>query len=82
VRDFIGTLLLVYLVVLAVRVVFSWFPPARSGIVAFLNSLAFDLTEPVLRPLRRIIPPVGMFDLSILVLFILLSLLRSAVLTG
>jgi YggT family protein len=38
-----------------------------------------DLTEPVLAPLRRIIPPAGMFDLSFLVLFVALGILRAAV---
>jgi YggT family protein len=33
-----------------------------------------DLTEPVLAPFRRVIPPVGMFDISYLVVFILFSI--------
>jgi len=33
----------------------------------------YDITEPVLAPLRRMIPPVGMFDLSVLVAFLLLG---------
>jgi YggT family protein len=35
-----------------------------------------QLTEPVLRPLRRVIPPLGMFDLSPMVAFIAILLLR------
>ena len=46
----------------------SWFPPSSSGSgLATVNRLLMDLTEPVLAPLRRVIPPVGMFDLSFMV---------------
>ena len=36
-----------------------------------------DLTEPVLAPLRRVIPPAGMFDLSFTVLIVFLFILRA-----
>jgi YggT family protein len=36
-----------------------------------------DLTEPVLAPLRRVIPPAGPFDLSFMVLFFILLFLQS-----
>ena len=39
-----------------------------------------QLTEPVLAPVRRIIPPAGMFDLSFIVVFIGLQIVISAVL--
>jgi YggT family protein len=38
-----------------------------------------DLTEPVLAPLRRVIPPVGMFDLSFMVAFFGLVILRGLI---
>ena len=38
-----------------------------------------DLTEPVLAPLRRVIPPAGMFDLSFIVLFVVLFIVQRAV---
>jgi YggT family protein len=69
----------VYLLVLLARAVTSWFPPPRSGTpYAQLLSILRDLTEPALAPLRRVIPPAGMFDLSFIVLFFILSLLYSA----
>jgi YggT family protein len=37
----------------------------------------FELTEPVLRPVRRVIPPVGMFDVSFMVVFFVLFFLQS-----
>ena len=42
-----------------------------------INTLLFDLTEPVLRPVRRVIPPAGMFDLSFIVVFFVLIILQS-----
>ena len=60
------------------RAVLSWFPIDRSG--TLLRGLD-AVTEPVLEPLRRLIPRVGMVDISsmiaILVLYGLLSVLQS-----
>ena len=47
--------------------------------VASVYVVLRDLTEPVLAPLRRVIPPVGMFDMSSLVLIIGLAILRGIV---
>jgi YggT family protein len=68
----------IYIVILLLRAVFSWFPPPSGGMVTFYRIL-MDLTEPVLAPLRRMIPPAGMFDLSFTVLFVLLIILRQVV---
>jgi len=37
------------------------------------------LTEPVLRPIRRYVPPLGALDISFLVLFILIQLIRMVI---
>ena len=71
--------LTVYLVVLAARAVFSWFPVRPGTALATINAILADVTEPLLTPLRRIIPPAGMFDLSFMVAFFLLFILRSIV---
>lgn len=68
----------IYIVILLLRAVFSWFPPPSGG-AATLYRILLDLTEPVLAPLRRVIPPLGMFDLSFTVLFIFLFILRTAI---
>jgi YggT family protein len=68
----------IYIVILLLRAVFSWFPPPSGG-AATLYRILLDLTEPVLAPLRRVIPPLGMFDLSFTVLFIFLFILRGFV---
>ena len=75
----LSVLISVYLVVLFARAVTSWFPPPRSGTpFAYLTQILRDLTEPLLTPLRRIIPPAGPFDLSFMVLFFILLILQGA----
>jgi len=68
----------IYIVILLLRAVFSWFPPPSGG-MATVYRILMDLTEPVLAPLRRVIPPVGMFDLSFTVLFVFLFILRNGI---
>ena len=72
-------LLTVFIVVLVVRAVLSWFPIRPGTGWAQLNGILFDLTEWALRPMRQIIPPVGMFDISFMVLLFGLFLLRAFV---
>jgi YggT family protein len=85
--DILCTLITVYTIILFVRVLVSWaslfgFRPPLSGPVRKALDLLEDVTEPVLRPLRALIPPVragGMgLDLSILVAFVILAVLRQA----
>jgi YggT family protein len=71
-------LVTVFIVILFLRVVLSWFPTPRGGAATFYRIL-LDLTEPVLAPLRRMIPPVGMLDLSVTVLLLFLLLVRAQV---
>jgi YggT family protein len=77
VREIIYWLLTLYMIVLAGRAVFSWFPVRGGTFLASLNSILFDLTEPVLRPVRRIIPPAGMFDTSFIIVFFAVIILRT-----
>jgi YggT family protein len=73
------TALLVYWIIILIRVVLSWVsmswspPPSLTPAIR----VVYDLTEPVLGLFRRYIPPVGGLDLSPLVIFLILSLIRS-----
>ena len=78
VKTLLCDLIQVYIVVLFVRAIFSWFPPPSGGLATFYRIL-LDLTEPVLAPLRRVIPPAGAFDLSFLVLIVFLYIVRAQV---
>jgi YggT family protein len=79
VRNFIGAFLQVYLALLFCRAVMSWFPIRDSTVWVSLYGVVFRITEPVLRPARGIIPPVGMFDLSFIVVVIGIIVLRGIV---
>jgi YggT family protein len=72
-------LLQVYFIVLVARIILSWFPIQPGSGLASIVSIIYDLTEPVLGPFRRIIPPVGMIDISPIVVFFALGILRQAI---
>lgn len=55
--------------VLLLRAILSWVSQGRSPIEYVFH----QLTEPMLAPIRRVIPVMGGFDLSVLVLFIALQ---------
>jgi len=79
-KSIICALLQVYFLVLIGRIILSWFPVQPGTTMASIASILFELTEPVLGPLRRVIPPLGMFDLSPLVAFIGIQILQGPVL--
>lgn len=70
----------IYFLVLIGRIILSWFPVQPGTAMASISSILFELTEPVLGPLRRVIPPLGMFDLSPLVAFLGIQIIQGAVL--
>jgi YggT family protein len=78
VADILANIVLIYMVILGGRAVLSWFPIRGGTFLASLNTLLFELTEPVLRPVRKVIPPAGMLDLSFLVVFFALVILQTA----
>ena len=49
----------------------GWHPPA-TGPLRSAYDLVTDVTEVALKPLRRIVPPAGMFDISVLVAFVII----------
>jgi YggT family protein len=75
VKTLLCDLISIYVVILFLRAIFSWFPPPSGGMATFYRIL-LDLTEPVLAPLRRVIPPAGAFDLSFLVLILFLFIVQ------
>jgi YggT family protein len=70
----------VYILVIVARSLMSFFPIRPGTPVASLAMILRDVTEPVLGPIRRVIGPVGMFDLSPMVVIIGLLIIQSAVL--
>ncbi len=60
-------------ILILLRVVVSWYLPRPTNV---LVAILYRVTEPMLAPLRRIIPRVGMFDFTPLVAIILIQLIR------
>ena len=59
-------------IAILLRVVVSWFAPRSTNMLVII---LYRVTEPLLAPLRRIIPRVGMFDFTPLVAIILIQLI-------
>ena len=69
-------LLSIYILLIFMRIVFSW------GMVSYSNRIMrflVDTTEPLLGPLRRMIPPWGGWDFSPIIAFFILWLFQSAI---
>ncbi|MDQ0215049.1 YggT family protein [Oikeobacillus pervagus] len=72
----IAFLIEIYSWALIIYILMSWFPGARENAFGrFLSSIC----EPFLEPFRKIIPPLGMIDISPIVAFIVLNLAKKGV---
>lgn len=73
----------VYWLLLLARIILSWVPTPRSPFWSKAAGLVYDLTEPILAPFRRLLPLVNLggvgFDLSPIIAFLVLGLVRSLV---
>ena len=56
------------------RIILSWVDPAGQ---MRLTQILHEITEPILGPIRRVMPSMGMIDLSPMVAIILLEVLRN-----
>ncbi len=63
-----------FFVVLMVRIIASYVPPRTDGIWSWVATTCYRFTEPILSPIRRRIPLVGMMDLSPLIAFFLVDI--------
>lgn len=76
--NIIDTIFFVYLIMLFVRILASWFPEfANSTVMRFISFY----TDPYLNLFRKIIPPIGMFDFSPIIAFFALQLIEALVKT-
>lgn len=70
--NFINIFAEVLSIAIFVRAIISWFPIGHgNAFVVILN----QITDPILLPLRRVIPPIGMMDITPLVAIILLRVI-------
>ena len=58
------------------RIILSWFDPGGQ---TRINQVLYEITEPILGPIRRMMPNMGMFDFSPMVAIMLLVFLERLV---
>jgi YggT family protein len=70
-----------YLIVLVLKAVMSWFPIEYDSPMQTVKQVLDKLTEPLLAPLRRVIPPLQIgsvgLDMSFMVLFLGIFLIQT-----
>jgi YggT family protein len=75
-----------YLVAIFGRIILSWFPIEPGSAIASVFGFLFTITEPLLGPLRRVLPPVGVggmgLDLSPIIVILAIQLLVIPLLCG
>ena len=69
-------LLSVLILFIFIRFLSSWFVFTRNTFLGFVQRV----TDPILLPVQRLIPPIGMFDISAMLVLILIGLLQTIVL--
>ena len=77
----INTVINLFIFILIVQVIMSWLIAfnvvnTRNRFVYMVADVAYKITEPVLRPIRRILPNLGGIDLSPIVIIILLGFIQ------
>lgn len=65
----------IYSLLIVIRIIFSWITSSINRVTRIL----MRLTDPVLEPFRRIIPPLGAFDISPIVVLLILNFVQAAV---
>ncbi|REJ79241.1 MAG: YggT family protein [Acidobacteria bacterium] len=66
----------IYTLAIFIRIILSWLTSATNKVLRWLSRI----TDPVLEPFRRLIPPLGMFDISPIIVLLILHFLQAAVL--
>lgn len=73
------TILNLYLLLMFARIILSWFPVSPGSALAGVYGVLYSLTEPVLGPVRRILPPLSFggagLDLSPIVVLLVVRVL-------
>ncbi len=72
IANFIDIFAQVVSIAIFIRAILSWFPMGEGNMLTVILN---QITDPILVPLRRIIPPLGMMDITPLVAIILLRVI-------
>jgi YggT family protein len=74
----VAWLLLLVRVIASLAELLGWRPPSTGGLRSAYD-LLIEGTEVALRPIRRIVPPVGVLDISVLVAFVIIFVAQQVV---
>ncbi|MGD9702063.1 MAG: YggT family protein [Acidimicrobiia bacterium] len=80
--DILCSLLNLYIIAIIVRLVLSWFPLSPGSVMERVNYGLRRVTDPVLEPLRRVLPPLGPIDISPMIAIIGLQLVVGRLILG
>jgi YggT family protein len=81
-RELLCQLVLYFEIILWIRVILSWFPLSPGGVMARINGLLVTITEPLMAPVRRLLPRTGGFDLSPIIVFLVLEFIVRGLILG
>lgn len=77
--NFVQILFNVLMYAIIIDALISWFPISPSHpIVRILDGI----TEPILAPLRQVVPRLGMFDITPIVALVILAVLQNLIVSG
>jgi YggT family protein len=72
--NFVNLLFQILSLAILIRALLSWFNlPPTNPLVTFL----YDITEPILAPLRRVVPRIGMIDITPVVALLLMQFVQN-----
>ncbi len=75
-RTFVELFILALEIALLGRVIVSWISPRFDNPI---SQFLYDTTEPILRPIRSVLPRTGMLDLSPFIAFLILGVVGTMI---
>jgi YggT family protein len=83
--QFISYLLTIYVYIVIAMAILSWLIAfnvvnTRNPVVHMIAELLYRLTDPVLRPIRNLLPNMGGIDISPIILFLIILFIQSVIL--
>ena len=76
IRNLLDTALMVFSYLVLIRCILSFLGPmSNNKIVQFI----YEVTEPIMAPFRKLLPPMSGVDFSPMILFLVISLVRSII---
>ncbi len=70
----VGQIFYVFYLILIARVIISWLPQLRKNAIA---DMIYKITDPVLAPIKKVLPPLGGLDWSVFVLILLMQMIQN-----